>query len=298
MKQGIWKHKKWFGYSLYGILLTMALLYYRFPSDALRDYLETALVRINPRMVLSLGKVSPSFPLGIKLVGTRLTLKEETETLLFRADSAFVSPHLWSFLKGESDYRFKCQAYGGTLKGRIHFLKSSLEAPFNTSMTLKNIHVDKDTFLPNIIDGHLEGVLEGTIRYGAQNNLLEEGVGEANLKLSDGRTDLLQSILSVESVDFKDLFIKVALKKKIMDLSNTELRGLSMHGMVSGFISLKEEFLKSSLDLRVTIEPFADLVRSLEKEGDSLQEFKQNLKRGKLSFIIRGTMGDPSIQLI
>lgn len=296
MMQVIWKHKKWFGYSFYGILLTMALLYYRFPSDALRDHLETAFVRINPRIVLSLGKVSPSFPFGLKFIGSRLALKEETEQLLFRADSTFISPHLWSFLKGQPNYSFKCQAYGGMLKGSIHLLKNRLGAPFNTSMTLKNIHVTKDTFFPNIIDGHLEGVLEGTIRYSAQNSLL--GEGEANLKLSDGSTDLLRPILNVASVDFKDFFIKMALKKKIIDLSNTELKGLSMHGMVSGYISLKEEFLKSRLDLRVTIEPFADLIKSLEKNGDSLQSFKQNLKKGKLSFSVRGTMGVPSIQLI
>ena len=298
MVQVIWKHKKWVGYSLYGILLTMAILVYRFPSDALRDYLEAAFVRIHPRMVLSFGKVSLSFPLGIKFLESRLTLKEEKETILFRADSTSVNPHLWSFLKGESNYQFNCQAYGGTLKGHVHFSKNRLGTPFNTSLTLKNIRVDKDTFFPNIIDGHLEGILEGNITYSARENQLGEGTGEANLILSDGSTDLLQSILSLESVDFKKLLINMALKKKILDLSNTELRGASMNGTVSGFISLKEEFLKSRLNLRATVEPFADLVRNLEKEGDSLQEFKQRLKRGKLSFLIRGTMGNPSIQLI
>ena len=297
MMQVIWKHKKWFGYSFYGILLTMALLYYRFPSDALRDYLKASFVRINPQIVLSIGKVFPFFPFGMKLMETQLSLKEEPEILLFRANSFFVRPHLWSFLQGQSNYRFKCQAYGGTLKGSIHFLENRLGTPFNTSMTLKNIHIDKNTFLPNIMDGHLEGVLEGTIRYSGQNNLMREGMGEVNLKLSDGSTDLLQSILGLESIDFKEFFIKMVLKKQIIDLSNTELKGVSMHGMLSGFIGLKEEFLKSSLDLRVTIEPFAGIIKSLERGGDSLQSFKQRLKRGKLSFIIRGTMGDPRIQL-
>ena len=298
MMQVIWKHKKWFGYSFYGILLTLALLYYRFPSDALQDYLKATLVRINPQILVSIGKVSPSFPFGIKLMETQLSLKEEPEILFFRANSFFIRPHLWSFLQGQSNYQFKCQAYGGTLKGSVHFLNNRLEAPFNTSMTLKNIHVDKNTFLPNIIDGHLEGVLEGTIRYSGQNNLMREGMGEANLRLSSGSTDLLQPILSLESLDFKDFFIKVVLKKQIIDLSNTELKGASMHGMLSGFISLKEEFSKSSLDLRVTIEPFADIIKNLGRDGDSLQSFKQRLKRGKLSFIIRGTIGDPSVKLI
>ena len=79
-----------FGYSFYGILLTMALLVYRFPSDALRDYLKASFVRINPQIVLSIGKVFPFFPFGIKLMETQLSLKEEPEVLLFRADSFFV----------------------------------------------------------------------------------------------------------------------------------------------------------------------------------------------------------------
>jgi type II secretion system protein N len=276
----------------------MALLYYRFPSDALRDYLEATFARNTPQMVLSLGEVSPSFPLGIKFKESRLTLKEEPEVLLFRANSFLVSSRIWAFLRGQSYYRFKSQAYGGTVKGRIHFIENRLEAPFNTSMTLKDIHIDKNTFLSNILNSHLKGVLEGTIRYRAKNNVLRQGRGEASFKLSSGSIEFLEPILSLESIDFKEFLIKMVLKKQTIDLSNTELKGTSMNGVLWGFISLKEEFLKSRLNLRVTIEPFADLIKNLGGDGDSLKSFKQRLKSGKLSFFIRGTIGDPRIQLI
>jgi len=298
MMQVIWKHKKWFGYFFYGLLLTMSLLYYRFPSDAIRDHLKATFLRINPQMVLAIGKVFPFFPFGMKWTDTQLSFKEEPGTLLFRANNVFIRPHLWSYMKGQANFLFKCQAYGGTLRGHVHFLKNSFEAPFNTSITMKNIRIDKDTLFPNIFDGHVEGVLEGTIKYSGQNNLLRQGSGEVNLRILDGNTDLLQSVLSLESVDFKEFFIKMILKNQIIDMTNTELKGASMNGMVSGFISLKEEFSKSSLDLRITIEPFVNLIKSLEKDGDSFQSFKQRLKRGKLSFVIRGTVGDPSIQFI
>lgn len=281
MKQVIWKHKKWFGYALYCLLITMALLVYRFPSDALRDYLKATLVKINPQIHLSIGKVSPSFPFGMKFMETQLSLKEKQETVLFRADRLFIRPDIWSLIQGQSNYGFKCLAYGGILEGRIHFLKNRLGTPFTTSMTLKNIRID-NTFLPHIIDRHLEGILEGTIEYEGQDKFLRDGTGEANLKLSYVRIDLLQPLLGLESVDLKELLIKMVLKKKIIDLSNVELKGGSMHGTLSGFVRLKEEFLKSDLDLRGTIEPFADLIKKLERYGNRIQSFRQRLKRGKI----------------
>ena len=297
MRQVIWKHKRWFGYSLYCILITMVFLYYRFPSDALRDYLEATLVKINPQMHLSIGKVSPAWPFSMKLMEPRLSVKESPGTVLFRAERLMIRPHIWSFIQGKSTYGFKCLAYGGNLEGRIHFLKNRWGTPFTTSMTLKNIRID-NTFLPNMIDRRLAGILGGTIEYEGKDKFLRDGTGEANLKLSHGRIDLSQPLLGLESVDLKELLIKMVLKKKTIDLSNVELKGESMHGTVSGFVRLREEFLKSGLDLRGTIEPFADLLKKLERYGNRIQFFKKHLKKGKLSFIIRGTIGGPKIQFI
>jgi hypothetical protein len=103
MIRSIFKHKKCLGYILYGILLMIALLYYRFPSDALGDYLQSTADEINPRYHVLVGKVWPSFPFGVKFLKTRVSLRENPDTNLFMAESLLIKPGLWSFLKGNQN---------------------------------------------------------------------------------------------------------------------------------------------------------------------------------------------------
>ena len=70
MKRLISNYKKWLGYLLFALILTVVLLYYRFPSDAVRDYLQAMAERANPRVVLSLERVKLSLPIGLKFVET------------------------------------------------------------------------------------------------------------------------------------------------------------------------------------------------------------------------------------
>ena len=99
LKQTAWKNKKWLGYILFTILLTTGLLYYCFPSDAFRNYLQATAERINSQYLLSVEKVSPTFPPGFSLRKTQLSLKINPDAGLFVADSLVIRPEIWSFLK-------------------------------------------------------------------------------------------------------------------------------------------------------------------------------------------------------
>ncbi|MEE9612272.1 MAG: hypothetical protein V3W19_13540, partial [Desulfatiglandales bacterium] len=52
--------KKWVGYTFYGILLTLGLLYYRFPSEVIQGFLQARVEKMNPQLALSMERVSPS----------------------------------------------------------------------------------------------------------------------------------------------------------------------------------------------------------------------------------------------
>jgi len=298
MRQFISKNKKWFGYILYCLILTVGLLHYRFPSDAIEDYLQATVDRVNPRFVLSVDNISPSFTFGLKFLKTKLSFQANPDNILFRADSILIRPTIWSFLQGKFKYCFKCLAYDGVLKGCVNFQKNSIEAPFTALIELKDISIGDYDNLPGMIGRHIKGVLDGTIIYSGQYNVLIDGIGEADLRISNGLVELIRPILNFESIDFNELWIKMILKKQKISLTHVELKGRDIHGTLSGIVSLKKEFLKSSLDLRGTIEPFADFFKGLMGTRDSIKFFKQRIKRGRLSFIIQGTLEEPTIKFI
>ncbi len=289
------KNKKWFGYILYGILITAALLYFRFPSEALKDYLETKADRSHPGFDLSIGHVSPSLPFGLKLLKTEFSQNANPNKIIFRADRILVNPAIGSLVRGKLKLCFDGLTYDGVLKGCVRFREASLKAPLSTTIALKDIRIGEYD-LPNLIGRHVEGSLGGTITYKGKLNPLIEGSGEADLRLSDGRLQLLQPILTLDSIDFNVVSIRMVLQNQKINLTRVELEGPTMRGTLSGVIRLRKEILKSSLDLRGTIEPFADFFKSLPGTRDTVKLFKQRLKRGTLSFIIRGTLTEPSIK--
>lgn len=301
MIRSIFKHKKYFGYILYGILLGIVLLYYRFPSDAFGNYLQSTAEEINPSYHVWVGKVRPSFPFGMKFLKTRVSLRAKPDTNIFMAESLLIKPGLWSYLKGKSKYRFDCLAYGGDVNGSVYFADNGeavSERPFTTSMELRDIRVHDYEYLFTLIGRNVKGILGGIITYSGQGNLLINGTGEANLRISNGSVELLQPIFSMESVSFDDLSIKMILEKTKIKLNRVELKGREIKGTLSGTIGLKQNFSRSRLALRGSIEPLEDLFKSENGAPRMMKLFKRRLKGGKLSFVVRGTPADPKIRFI
>ncbi len=296
MRQFISKNKKWFGYIVYCIIVAVSLLYYRFPSDALRDYVQIRANNLNTPFFLSVDGLKPRPPFGLKLGQTEISLKDKPDIKLFRTNSLSIRPGAWSFLRGRGKYFFECLAYGGDLKGYVDFKKNSISAPFDTEIELKNIRIGTYKYQKYALDRYIDGILWGTIYYSGQYKNLTDGEGEANLTLQDGRVELLLPILALGSVEFNEVRIDMVLKKNKINLARFELKGPKLRGTLSGTIGLKMRFARSTLELRGAIQPFASFFKGPEGASSAMRFFKQSLRKGALSFIIQGTLGEPKIK--
>ena len=201
--------KKWGGYALYSIILAGGLLYYRFPSDVLMDYLETAAAKVDPRIVLSIDRINPSLPFGLKFSQTELSLKQKPESILFKAESLLAAPEVWSFFQKKFKYNFECMAYKGGLKGYVFFKKNNITGPFDTKTELNNIHIGDYKYLQDLIGRHIEGTLGGTISYNGLFNSLMYGTADGDLRLTDVRLEnlYLHPLLKFDYIDFKKMEI-------------------------------------------------------------------------------------------
>ncbi|MFC1534081.1 type II secretion system protein GspN [Thermodesulfobacteriota bacterium] len=290
--------KKWIGYTLYGILLTFGLLYYRFPADAFKEYLQTTIHRIDPRLSLSIKRLSLSLPPGLKLTDAELSYEESPGKVFLKTEILSFGPKIRSYFKKDLEYCFESIAYDGNLTGCINFTKKDFGGPFSASIVLKDIGIDDNSPLPVIIGDSLEGLLSGTITYSGEGKSLTDGTGDAVLTLSEGLIKLSRPFLGLKAIDFKEVLLKMALNKKRLNLSHGELKGKDMLVTASGTIYINKEFLKSRLNLKGTIQPFADLFKNVPNASDTIKFFKQRIKSGKISFNIQGTIKDPRFKII
>jgi len=298
MRQFISKNRKWFGYLLYCIALTLFLLYYRFPSDAIYNYLKITVNNLDTPLILSVDRINPWLPLGLRLGNAEISLKNRQALSIFRADSLLVRPEVWSFIKGKKKYWFECIAYEGDVRGSIYFSKQSVITPFNTEISVKGVQIGSYENMKDLVGRRINGILQGTMFYTGQHQNLIDGSGEANIRLLNGSVELLLPILSLDSIKFNEIAINMVLRKQMITIARFELIGPMLKSTLSGTVGLKRQFANSTLNLRGTIEPFTALLKNAEGALGSLTLLRGRLRKGALTFTLRGTISKPKIKFI
>jgi len=292
-------HKtKWFGYIFYCLMVTAGFLYLRFPSDLIKDYAISAVNNSNMPVALSINRVAPWPTLGLKVEDAEVSFKDAPAHTLFKADSLIVRPEIWSFIKGSEKYCFTCRAYGGHARGCVQFRREDMTHPFHAEMELKEVRIGAYEYLEKLAGRRIRGRLTGNLYYSGKTDNLVSGDGGANFRLVDGAIELLLPLLKLDSIAFNEIVIDAVLKKRRIAIDRCELTGPQLKGNLSGDINVMGQVETSSLDLRGELEPFAALFTGAEGSSGAMNILKNRLKRGTLSFVIRGTLREPKIRFI
>ena len=298
MSQMTEKNRTWLAYTVYAILLTLVLLYLLFPSRDIKNYLEAKAEESSIPVHISIGNISPSLAFGFNLRETELSHQASPEKVLIRADRLFVRPGILSYLQGEMKACFDGRLNDGLLEGCVQFNENDPDAPFSSSMTLRDILLGKFDNLSDLIGRHMEGNLEGSFTYNGKIESFMEGTGEADFRISNGRIELQKPVLDLNTLDFDEVWVKLTLKKRRVDLTHVELKGPSIYGTLTGTISIRREFMDSGLNLQGTVDPSQSLLEGSEGASVTVKLLGQSLGDGPLSFRVRGTLKNPRFDLI
>lgn len=283
--------KTYQGYIFYGILLTLCLLYFGFPSDTFRDYFIKAVSRANPQVMVSIEDIRPSLTLGVILLNTRFSLQTNPHVLLFSAKRITIRPGIWSFLTGNLRYNFNCLTNDGEIEGFFQCKKNDNENILNSSFELKDILIDDFNYLSTLIGHNSRGTVNGTVTLKGQTNILLKGTGKANLKISDGTVALKKPLFDLETINFDELLVKLALKNQQIKVTHFKLKGKELQGTLSGDIRLNRNFMNSRLDLDGTIKLLTASFFKYDKGELDTNGFIQNPL--ELLFEISGTIEKP-----
>jgi type II secretion system protein N len=290
-------NRKWIGYSVYGIILMFVLLIYRFPSDALKEYVQTAINSRAPNLSVTIQKAALSFPFHLKFTEVECRMKEDPSTTVFKTKEILVKPSFWSLFTKNQAYRFSCSAYEGAITGTVNLGKNDETAQYNSSVEFKNINVNDKSPLPSFIKKFLDGTLDGTIKYSGSGFGDPAGSGEASLTVSNGSVNLGTPILDIKAIDFKEVLIKADLKAQTLNIPSLSLKGDNFLGQGSGAITLKNPITKSLINFNASIEPTTSSVRKTTNRSNAMALLTQSLKNGKISFILQGTIEQPVFRL-
>lgn len=280
-------------YGLYSLVVVLVLLYSKFPSDAVRNYVEfTVESRISP-MVLRIGSVDLELPPGLVLKDVRVSRRDGPGKIFFSAGDLRIRPEPGKLIRGIPSAAIHCRAYGGSISGALSLSERRLHGPVAADVALNGIRIEDNAALQEFIGRSVRGVLDGTVTFSGPPGNPWTGDAEIRLVARDGNFEIMQPLLGLDILEFSRLVLNGDLKDRRFNLTHGDIEGPDYRGSLTGTVIPGENLTESRVNLQGWIEPFPSFFTRKEASG-ALNFARQRLKQGKLNFSIRGTLGNPT----
>jgi len=293
---GVNKNKKWLGYTLYVALVTVILLYYRFPTQPVEVFLNNSIKRINQELIFKAEKIRPWVPSGLRISEGNV-FWDDVKAPLFKADTLYAGMQILQFIKGEYSFDFSGKAYGGDLKGTLHLADKGTDS-LSGNIVFNDFLVQENGFLTEKYKHRLTGRLGGEITYAGDSAGRKGGEGQLELKLSDGQIQFQKPVFNIVSVDLQNIRLEAQIRRHELTITKAELTGPEVNGTMTGSILLRKDINLSEINLKGTLEPQATFYQNYPDVSDLLKTLKKRVKRGQYFFAITGTIGEPKFRLL
>jgi len=284
--------KKVIGYSLFTIITGIFFLYYYFPAKTAANLLKYQLRKYIPDLVFNMDSLMPVFPPGIEIKKFAVNDKNNT---IFESKFLRVKPDFISILKAKPEIIFSSRAYSGDLKGDITVGIKSKDYPIDINFKWRNIMLTEISAL-NEFSKRITGLCAGNLKFkGLRSNLID-GTGNIEIKLSDGKIILEQSLLNlIKEFQYKSFEAVANYKEKTITIEQGTLNG-DIEAKLSGKINIRTPFEYSILDITGKIRPSASFQKEKNLPFGSFLK-PEMLKKG-IPINIKGTISRPSMKLM
>lgn len=266
-------------------------LYLGFPSNSLKAYLANQLSNVNPQIRVTIERVKPALPPGVRLLNVDLYHQDRFWGSI---EDLKIVPRLSSLFGSGTVFSFKGNAYAGKINGNAEIQSNSAVGRVIVDTTLTGIQVKDVEAIQDVSDYQLSGMLDATLAYKSD---VRNQTLEGKLTLSNGRVDLATPLLNQKFLTFKDVQADVSLNNETLTIQRCRLTGNQLDASISGSIISNRDTGQSVLNLNATVTPHSMLWAQLKKSLP-FQLFSGG-KSGdqNFSFKIRGTAEAPEISL-
>ena len=290
------KNKKWLGYAIYVVLVTLLLLYYLFPAQAVEELIDNNIRKANPALGFKAEKIQPWVPAGLRISGGQIYFTESPVPALFNADSMYIKARILNLIRGRHSFDLDGRAYKGDIIGRFA-AKDEDGQTFESELFFTEIELADYEFPAGRFQHKITGKISGEIEYNNDSAGAAGENGRAHLRLNNGQLQFQAPIFGINSVDLQNIDIELELQNRKITIGTAELTGSEVKGVLNGFIQLHSDTKLSRLNLTGTLEPLAEFYKNYPQVRELLKSMKKRVKRGQYFFSITGTLGAPIFKL-
>lgn len=283
--------KKTLQYTAYIIGVTVFFLYWLFPSDAIRDYVVYKMTQVNPGISVTIDRVSPVLPPGIKLHAVGIA---HGNRALVDLDSVNITPGLLSFFSNKKTAGFKGRLNDGTVNGWAEIDSRNDQRAEKIEGTLSGIQVQTIPALKHLTAYKISGNLSGEFMIGGTgSNRSMTG----KLTLSDCRIDFDQPLIGQSSLGFKNINADLVLNQSALVIKKFSAQGNQLNADILGTISLNRGGSQNALNLNGSVTPHHGFLAKFKNSIPASLLRQTKAGQPTISFKIGGTVEAPDFKL-
>jgi len=273
---------------MYGMILAVGVLWFRFPTEKIERFCEVKIEALVKGSQCTVSGIGYGFPFSVAVKSVRFSDEQQQE--LFTLSNVRLSSSLKNI---GSQLSLKLDAFGGSHSLQVTIDRENEEFVLE-KIKIKNLDPAKIPVLARAakreiggtIDG--EGVFHGVLQDG---KLLTDGKGRFTLK--QGRFPLLVPILALESIDLKKFSMELDFKNNILECQKGKFHGRELDGSFSGTVTLQSSLQNARLSFIGDLEPLPDLLKENKEAQEIVIQLQKRRKRGTLPFVLKGTVQKP-----
>ncbi len=275
---------------IYGLLLTAALLYFRFPSEKFKTFCQAQVENLLPDTRCSISEIRYKLPFAFEIIDIGLNSKQKDEQTLLTVDRLIVRPKMTA---PKSKFHVELTACDGNHDFSLRINQTKKEASFE-NIHLKNLDLAKLPFLRQTFGREITGSLSGSGTYRAtwKDDILD-GKGKGNISMVDGSFKLLLPILSLQKIDLKKFNTNLVFQKEKLQFNGGNFQGRELKGDFNGGLTLRTPIEQSKYSFKGTLEPMPPLLKKNRYAKNLLIQMKKRHNRTTLPFLLQGSVKRP-----
>lgn len=268
-------------YALYFLCACFLMLLAFFPSEELETYLEKNLSDIDPRFKVSIERIAPALPFGVKAERITLEAKDEPGSQPLKAERLSIGMPPWRLLRGEYAFDLECGISDGRVRGKFSCGGDGISGPVRAAFRLEGINLKK----ASVLAPGLDGIMAARADYHKGAGPWLDGSGEAEVALSGCRVASSKPLAALDTVQLEKVDAAVSLHEREVELHRLILTGKDFEWQITGRVQMQNRLDKSRLRLKGKLS-FAGGAAS------------KNEQKEPLAFQVEGSLGNPDVRLI
>ena len=280
---------RWTIYLAYGLILTAALLYLRFPAEKFKTLSADFVEKLIPGTECVIEDMQFHFPFTFVINDLHLKITDQPEGPTFTVKSTKIRPSLQELGKEfqistelfdkEQDWTLKLTGDNG------EFTVSNLD--------IKKLDLFSLSYLQEKMGRRITGIVDLSAEYSGILGQPHARMVRGSAKIQNGSLELIYPILFLEKIDLEKAELRFFLTGNKVEISAGKFSGRKLEGTFSGSTNLIFPIFDSNLNLRGNITPMPALSEDDDLAGAMVDKLLETHKLPFIPFRAYGTMAEP-----